>query len=247
MKQKIIAFVGLCLAVILWLMYPVSGVPILEYHQVLDDQELYSIDSREFEEQMKYLADHHYTAISLQELADGLEGKIALPAKPVVITFDDGYRDNLTNALPIMEKYDMKATVFVIPHDVGTQDYLDWDEIREMQMRGTEIQSHTMNHVALPDISFEQCLSEVVESKAVIETQIGGSVGFLSYPFGKYNSEVVQALQEAGYRGGCTGHPGFNAPGQNLFQLKRVNIPRPKFGLWEFKLRMLKATIYSKL
>lgn len=73
-------------------------------------------------------------------------GKMELPAKPVILTFDDGYEDNYTEMLPILEEYGMKATVYVITNQIGQPGYLTWDQLRAMQVRGIEIGSHTANH-----------------------------------------------------------------------------------------------------
>lgn len=230
----------------IWLVYP-AGVPILAYHMVSDEPEIYSVDSRDFETQMSYLAAQGYTAISLAELFDATGGKARLPAKPVVITFDDGYEDNYSQALPIMEKYGMKATVFVIAGSVGQPGYLSWQQIQEMHNRHTEIGSHTMTHMALNELSPAERRQEIVDSKILLEQHLGTPVEFLAYPYGQFDTAIQEILREAGYRGACSGIAGFNLKGGNAYALKWVNIPRPQYGLWEFRLRLLRANVYSKL
>ncbi|MBP1763545.1 MAG: polysaccharide deacetylase [Firmicutes bacterium] len=220
------------------------GVPILAYHMVGSEEDRYSVSAEEFDRQMDYFAKKGYTAVSLQELADGFAGKIVLPPKPVVITFDDGYNDNYLIALPIMEKHGMKGTVFVVAGQVGQGQYLSWDQIRALQERGTEIGSHTMSHVALSDSDKAGQYREVAESKQLLERELGLPVAFLAYPYGKFTAETVSALQAAGYRGACAGTPGLNAPGSDLYRLHRVNVPKPRFGLWELRVRLLRAEIY---
>ncbi|SDF68630.1 polysaccharide deacetylase family protein [Sporolituus thermophilus] len=230
-----------------WLLAPAGGVPILAYHMVDPAPEVYSVDPAAFEEQMRYLAREGYTAISLAELLDGLAGKRALPAKPIVITFDDGYRDNYTVALPILEKYNFKATVFVIAGQVGRSGYLTWEEIKDMQRRHVEIGSHTLSHAALTALTLPERQREIGLSKQMLERHLGTPVEFLAYPYGKFDPALFPLLQEAGYRGACSGIAGLNFQGDNAYRLKRVNIPRPRYGLWEFKLRLLRAHIYAKL
>ena len=111
--------VGLALVLLLglgWLFNyvskPAQGMPILLYHMVNDGKSSYAITPTEFEEQMKYLKEEGYTTISLLEYVKARKGKLNLPEKPLVISFDDGYLDNYTVALPIMKKYDFKGTVF---------------------------------------------------------------------------------------------------------------------------------------
>lgn len=234
------------LLVILWLLAPGTGVPILAYHQVSNAAEVYSVDPEDFEQQMQYLANHGYTAISLSELFAARNGTRPLPEKPVIITFDDGYADNYLTALPIMEKYRMKSTVFIITSQVGQPEYMTWEQIREMQARTTEIASHTHSHVALNEISQAMVAEEFRRSKQLLEENLHQPVEFLAYPFGQYNEHAIAALQQAGYRGACTGLPGLGTTTGDAYQLKRVNVPRSKYGLWEFRLRLLRAQLYAK-
>ncbi len=235
------------LLISLWLLAPGAGVPILAYHQVSNVPEMYSIDPGEFEQHMQYLADHGYTAISLSELFAAKSGDKPLPKKPVIITFDDGYADNYLTALPIMEKYRMKGTVFIITGQVGQPEYMTWEQIRVMQAKKTEIGSHTHNHVVLTEIRQSQLQDELVRSKQILETNLGQPVEFLAYPYGQFNQHTVAAMKQAGYTGACTGLPGLGTTAGDAYQLKRVNIPRPKYGLWEFRLRLIRAQIYAKL
>ncbi|MCX7781191.1 MAG: polysaccharide deacetylase family protein [Negativicutes bacterium] len=240
----ILALAGVSIG--LWLLYSVDGVPILAYHRVSDEDEIYSISPAEFERQMKYLQEHGYTAISLAEMYDAFAGKGSMPAKPVVITFDDGYKDNYLTALPIMEKYRMKATVFVIAGQVGEPAYLTWEQIREMQRRHTEIGSHTLSHVALSEVAAGEQEMEIRTSKAVLEENLKIPVEFLAYPFGKFMPAHFDMLRQAGYRGACTGLAGLNHAGGNSYALKRINIPRPRYGMAEFRLRLLRANIFFR-
>jgi peptidoglycan/xylan/chitin deacetylase (PgdA/CDA1 family) len=252
-KQKFLAAMVICVAVVLgtlWVRVGMQGVPILAYHMVqfpVDiDDELYSISPEEFAEQLAYLKNAGYHSVSLHDVFAAQEGQGKLPDKPIVLTFDDGYEDNYTQALPIMEKYGFHGTEFVIVNSVGQSDYLSWDEIRAMQQRHTEIGSHTLNHVALHDAALPEKQQEIADSKRLIEDQIGRQVEFFAYPYGSYDQEAFTLLQAAGYRGACTGVSGYNLPGDTQpYRLKRVNIPHPRFGLWEFKLRLWKALLFS--
>lgn len=231
-----------------WLVWwPAAGAPILAYHQVSPADEIYSVTADQFEEQMSYLQQQGYTPIDLQQLSDHFDGKMSLPDKPIIITFDDGYEDNLLAALPIMEKYNMRSTVFIATSLVGTPDYLSWQQIAEMQARNTEIGSHTMTHVGLGSVSTDQQRLEIVGSKAALEQHLGKPIYFFAYPYGQFTPITQQLLREAGYRGACSGIAGLNNKGVDVYALKRVNVPHPKYGLWEFRLRLLRANMYSKL
>lgn len=246
--NKVVAFgvsVVLCLAI--WLALPTAGVPILAYHQVSEIDEIYSVSGKQFEEQMSYLSSNGYTAISLGDLFAVYEGKATLPNKPIIITFDDGYEDNLLAALPIMEKYHMRATIFVASGLVGTTEYLSWQQILELQEKNTEIGSHTMSHLGLSSLTPEQQQREIVDSKTLLEQHISRPVLFLAYPYGAFSPVTEQLLKEAGYKGACSGIPGLNHKEGDVYALKRVNVPRPKYGLLEFRVRLLRAHLYSKL
>jgi len=254
-KQKILLIVVVCLALALdtlWSRVGTQGVPILAYHQVTseivddEDEMHYSVSPEEFAEQLNYLKNKGYQSVSLHDVFEAREGRAQLPAKPIVLTFDDGYKDNYTVALPIMEQYGFSGTVFIIVNSVGESEYLSWDEIRAMQQRHTEIGSHTLNHVSLRDTPLPEKRQEIAESKQLIENQIGQRVEFFAYPYGSYDQESFSLLRSAGYRGACAGIAGYNLPGDNLpYRLKRVNIPRPRFGLLEFKLRLWRALLVS--
>jgi len=241
------AAAALLLAAAIWLAWPAAGVPILTYHKVGDTEEAYSVAPAAFERQMGHLAAAGYTAVSLADLADYMAGGKTLPAKPVVITFDDGYADNFTAALPILEKHGMKATVFIITDFVGQEGYMTWEQVRALQARGMEIGSHTLAHRALTSLPPAERQRDVRASKEALEWRLGRPAAFLSYPFGEYDAAMFAILQQAGYRGACTTAPGLNKPGDNLYALKRINIHRSRLGMWEFRLRLLRANVYGKL
>jgi len=230
-----------------WIVWPTTGVPILAYHQVSEEDDIYSVTGEQFEEQMKYLQENGYHAISLEDLFKSYQGQVKLPGKPVIITFDDGYEDNYLTALPIMEKYGMRATVFVVPSLVGTTEYLSWQQVKALVERHTEIGSHTMSHVALNEISPEEQRHEIEDSKRVLEQHISKPVVFFAYPYGQFTATTQQILREAGYQGACSGIAGLNPNSTDAYALKRINVPHPKYGLWEFRLRLFRAHLYNKL
>jgi peptidoglycan/xylan/chitin deacetylase (PgdA/CDA1 family) len=230
-----------------WVLYPAAGVPILAYHKVSETDEVYSVPPAEFEEQMRYLAEHGYTAVSLTELAGHMTAGRPLPEKPVVITFDDGYANNYHDALPIMARHGMKATVFIVSDYMGQQPYLTWDEVRALAAAGTEIGSHTLGHRPLTDLPPAERLRDVTASKEGIEWRLKKPVYFLAYPFGQFDDETIAILRQAGFKGACGGRIGLNKPGDNLYALKRISVSRSQWGLIDFRLRLIRANVYSKL
>jgi peptidoglycan/xylan/chitin deacetylase (PgdA/CDA1 family) len=249
LKRKVSAAAGLVLALLIlaWVTMPRGYVPILAYHMVNDvrvDNE-YCMTTSQFDEQMKYLSEEGYTAISMREFFEARGGKRTLPDKPVIITFDDGYKDNLTEAQPILEKYGMKGTVFVATGLVDTDWYLTPAEIKELSDRGMEIGSHTVSHVPMTgDVDIHK---ELGISRMWLEQTTGKPCIFFAYPFGAYNDKIQKDIQAYGYWGSVTGDSGYNDFDVPRHQLKRVNMPKITNGLTEFKNRLRYAYLRTWL
>lgn len=234
-------FIGL-----VWFLFGTPiGVPILMYHKISNDDNIYSIRPELFDRQMQYLAENGFTAISLPQLANSLAGKSVLPAKPVVITFDDGYEDNFTTALPILEKYGLRAAVFIAVNRVGQPGYLSWEQIQLMQARNTDIGSHTLSHTALTALSPAQWEQEIQNSKLELEQRLRKPVTFLAYPHGKFSPAMFDYLKRVGYNGAFSGITGLNLKDTSLYELKRISILGPNPDLWRFRLQLAKANIAS--
>ncbi len=184
-------------------------VPILMYHYIGNnpnpaDKERYalSVTPDNFTAQMKYLADNHYSTITLDTLYPALEGKISLPPKPVIITFDDGYEDLFYNAFPILLQYHLRATSFIPTGLINQGYYLTWTQIKQMQKSGLiTFEAHSVHHYQLTSLSGSALKEEIVGSKEQLEQELGVPVNFFAYPYGTYNSRVVQALKNAGFVG----------------------------------------------
>ena len=202
-------------------------VLVLNYHMVNPMVISLAIDPTDFEWQMKYLVDHGYHTISTDELYDFMEGKGALPDRPVLITFDDGYVDNYTNAYPILKKYNLKATIFIVTGFVSSRKgYLTWDQLREMEQHGIMAQSHTVTHARLPELPDERIREELVESKRTAEAELGHPIDFIAYPTGVHDLHIVSIAKEAGYRGGFTVKYGNVDRSSNVYALERVPVFR---------------------
>ena len=228
-----------------------EGFPILEYHMVQEkdpeDAFAYNVPPQDFEEQLDYLQEQGYTAISLRDYLRAKKGLQELPAKPIVLTFDDGYESNYLELLPILERHGMKATVFMVANNIGKEHYLRWWQLKEMEERGIEIGSHTSNHLPLTEMSIEEAREEVKLSKLLMEWNGMKTIYTLSYPNGRYTEEMAQMLKEEEYLAAVTGDAGLNTFATNPYQLQRINIPHPVFGLTEFKWRLLKGRIFTQL
>ena len=255
-RWMMLAFAGigvLVAAVFVWLMLAPrpEGFPILEYHKVSDEAMEenweYSVPAEEFRKQLDYLQSEGYTTITALDYMKARKGKMELPEKPVILTFDDGYADNYEIMLPILEEHGMKAVVYMVTNDIGQKGYLTWDQLREMQTRGVEIGSHTANHLPLTTLPAEERTDELRLSKLLMEWNGIRTVFSFSYPNGAYDAELTELLQKEEYLTAVTGDAGLNTFQTNPYLLQRVNIPRPHFGLWEFRWRLLKAEWMAKL
>lgn len=228
-----------------------DGVLVLEYHLVdsgpVDAEGLaYTVPPEEFAAQLDVLQREGYTAITMLDYMKARKGKAVLPAKPVILTFDDGYEDNYTEMLPILEAHGMKAVVYMVTNDIGQTGYLTWDELRDMQARGIEIGSHTANHLPLTQMDPEQREKEVRDSKLLLEWNGISTVYSFSYPNGAYDDSMPEMLRRQNYLTAVTGDAGINTFATNPYELQRVNIPRPRFGLAEFRLRLWKAELMTR-
>ncbi len=210
----------------------VVTIPVLMYHYIRvnpvkeDMAGFYlSVTPQDFDIQMKYLVDHGYTSITLDDFLSALLQTKALPEKPILITFDDGYRDAYTDAFPILKKYGLKAVNFIPTTFVDTPRYLTWDMIKEMYTSGVFLfASHTMTHLSLTSVSNETALHELVESKKILEEKLGTSIQWFAYPYGHMDQRVAQLVKEAGYFGAFGTNEGLEQSSEYIYSLPRVRI-----------------------
>lgn len=228
-----------------------DGFPILEYHTITDtpdvDSVRYNVTPDELAAQLDYLAQNGYTTITMLDFIEAKNGRFVMPDKPIMLTFDDGYEDNYINLLPMLEQRNMKAVVYVIANQIGQKGYLTFDQLKDMQTRGIEIGNHTADHIALDELSRDEIVYEVRDSKIYLEWSGVNTIYSLSYPNGKYNADIIKILEQENYFTAVTGDAGLNNFETNQFKMHRVNIPQPRLGLFEFRLRLLKAKIAAKL
>ncbi len=203
-----------------------TPIPILMYHSVAYEKnnEL-RIPKEKFREQMKYLKDDGFTPISLNQLYDSIVFKEALPPKPIVLTFDDGYVDNYTNAFPVLKEFGFKATVFVITSGIDDNKYyMSSEQLKEMDKNGFDVESHTVSHNELNKMPHDQQKNELQGSKTKLETILGRPVTYLAYPLGKFNEDTISALQETGYTMALTTVDGLAQGSNGIYKLKRIYV-----------------------
>jgi len=207
-------------------------VPVLMYHQTRinpspNDPVLaaLSVNPADLEQQLIFFSTHNYHTITLDQLFDGLNGKTSLPENPVVLTFDDGYRNFYENAFPLLKKYNMKATQFVITKVVDLPAYLTWGQILEMDKSGlVEFGAHTRHHPNLPDISKADIVDEIKGSKADLEQRLKKPVNWFAYPYGSYSTFIMQAVADAGFKGAASTVYGTIQTKDGLFLFPRIMV-----------------------
>ena len=207
-------------------------VPILLYHYVEDNTDerdflRTSMATRPyfFEIQMKYLSFSGYTAISPSDLKSAFDGDTNLPEKPVIISFDDGFRDYYYNAFPVLKKYNLHAIVYMIANHIGRSGNLTVEMLREMVDSGVfELGSHTLNHVWLSQVGQGEARREIFESKKVLSDIFNYPVKHFAYPGGFEAPWVVNLVREAGYETAVTTKMGIIQTPDKILSLKRVRV-----------------------
>jgi peptidoglycan/xylan/chitin deacetylase (PgdA/CDA1 family) len=210
-------------------------VPILMYHYISvppSDADKYRIDlsvtPASLDAQFDWLSNEGYHAILFSDLAEYLRtGVPALPPKPIVITFDDGYEDNYHNALPILKKYKFPATFFIITGfvDENRTGYMNWNQVEDLAIEGMEIGSHSMDHPDLRERTRAFLNTEIAGSKALIESRIGSPVKSFCYPSGKYDARVLDVLRTSGYLAAAATDPqGMRQSTDDIYEMQRIRI-----------------------
>lgn len=230
------------------------AIPILAYHKVDPRRELgvTSLSPKRFEKQIRFLRHEGYTSISPQLLISNVSDTAAL-AKPVLITFDDGYEGIYNHVYPILKEYAFTAIIFVTTGYVGKDNswdsspgprfrHLSWAQIKEMAHGGVWFGSHGVNHAFLTKQSDSAARYEIEASKKELEDKLGTPIHFFSYPYGDYDDRIMNFVQEAGYKAAFSSRPEFFKGGyangcETAYALPRVAIYLLD-NMWSFKAKL---------
>lgn len=228
----------------------VSDMPrvmVLNYHQISDRFHSLAVSPADFSAQLEFLKKNNYNSITPDDLYNAMESGATLPENPVLITFDDGYEDNFINAYPLLEKYNFKATIFVVTSFIGKKkNYLTWEQVKKLDAEGYSIESHTVTHRSMTDLSDDDLRYELTESKAKLEEELGHAIDYIAYPTGTYNLHIAQLVKEAGYKAAFTIKYG-NADGMsNVYAIERVPIFHTENTMRDFYERIRYTPIFSK-
>lgn len=182
-------------------------VPILCYHNIKDFSasagemtKTYSVKPAAFAEQMKALSDAGYQSILPDQLYDYLAHNKALPAKPVMITFDDTRGEQYSIGAAEMKKYNFKGVFFVMTVSINRPNYLSSAEIKELSDAGNTVAAHTWDHHMVTKYAGEDWNTQLVKPKAKLEEIIGKPITYFAYPFGLWNKEAIPEIKKSGYK-----------------------------------------------
>lgn len=206
-------------------------IPILMYHDLAKRQagdklkDSYTLAEADFLAHMEYLSSNGYRPILADDCYRSLQDpSVKLPEKGVIITFDDGHESNLTIAVPILKRYNFRASFFITTDRIGTPGYMDPAQLRELKKAGMSVQSHAKTHLFLNELSEDALAHELVESKKVLEGILKTDVRFLSFPGGRYNRAVLEHAKQAGYLACFSSTPFYFTRLENLLLIGRCAI-----------------------
>jgi peptidoglycan/xylan/chitin deacetylase (PgdA/CDA1 family) len=217
---------------------------VLMYHKVNDvTPNPTTVPTAVFAEQMELLAELGYVPVTLEHVRDHYLHGTPLPQGAVLITFDDGYRDNLRNALPILQEHGYPAVIFVpigfldgdlpLPHEEALRalgvrnETVDWSELAELEAGGVRVESHGIGHRPVSELELAEAAREIALSKLRLEERLGRPVeayAFVKGSLADYRPEHVSLVQQAGYSLAFTSVSGANGPRSDRYRLRRYNV-----------------------
>jgi len=208
-------------------------VPILMYHYISEppaDADIYrkdlSVPPARFESHLRYLQEHGYRVITLDDLLAFLAYGKPLPDRPVILTFDDGYEDNYTHAFPLLRQYGMVGHFFIISDFVNQRrsGYMTWPQIEEMAAAGQRIGSHSRDHPDLKGKSVDYLVWQALGGLEAIQEHVGYHPRWISYPAGSYDDQTIAVYRSAHYWGGLSTEQGATHTLEQIFALRRVRV-----------------------
>ncbi len=204
-----------------------AAVPILMYHQIAApprgrrNTSLY-VPPALFAEHVRALAKAGYTAVTLRQAWDHWHTGRQLPARPVVLSFDDGYRSQYTDALPVLKRRRWPGVLNLTTGTLRGYPRLHRVHVRRMIAAGWQLDAHTVSHPDLTKVDDATLAEEVAGSRAAIRERFGVTAEFFCYPYGRFDARVVEAVRQAGFLGATTTRPGLASADDDAFALDRV-------------------------
>jgi len=198
--------------------------------------ERYRVTPELFSDQLAVLYRAGYRTIGIHDWIRAIEGDEPLSGKPIILTFDDGYRDFLTDAMPLLRVHGFSATVFLVAERIGgisdwdaeygeSAPLLSWDEVRALQEAGVDFGCHSSLHRPLTGMHLGELTEDIVRARAILEEGLGTPVTTLAYPYGMVNEFVREIVADLGFRAALTCEPGISRLGDDLLRLRRIEVP----------------------
>lgn len=225
-------------------------IPILSYHSINNNICPLSLNTKEFEKQLIFLKKNNYKSIYFNEID-------LLQQNQCVITFDDGYKDLIINALPLLKKYNFKAICYIVANNIGKtntwdsknnlilkKDLMSIIDIQEWLKNGMSIGSHSFNHLDLTRLNKEDLKFQLSNSKFFLEDIIGNEIKSFCYPYGKYNNNVIKEVEYEYSNAVTTNRSRYNIKKHSKFLIPRIDMGK-KLSL--FKLYLKIQTIYEDI
>ena len=218
-------------------------IPILMYHKIDAcpagaKVPHHYVHPARFSAHLRALTSFGFQTTTLSGAVSMLNGNLAQTKKPIVLTFDDGYENFVSKAVPAMLNTKATGTVFVVTGQFGGTNAWDTalgdvpeslmtaEDIVKVAAMGFEIGSHSVNHARLATVAPEVAHREIVDSKRAIGTLLGKEPDVFCYPYGSYTDDVLHAVEQAGYSAACSVEKGWNDANTDRFRMKRVNVRR---------------------
>lgn len=228
-------------------------IPVIVYHHIGTPRQTMSSADKSFfieaewlEKHLQYLQEHGFTTIHFSDIAAYFNDGTPLPEHPVIISFDDGWKNNFTRAFPLLQKYNMTATAFIPTNLVGKGtgpgtlgERMTWDDIAALRDAGWEIGSHTLWHPYLTKT--KRAREEIFDSKKALEEKLGITVTTFAYPFGVYNASIEQLVKDAGYTTARSFSTGNGVTKENIFHIPTVRV-YANIGLERWKNQLFEGT-----
>lgn len=250
-------------------------VPVLMYHHVNPHKgDMVTVTPTTFERQMEYLHEAGFKTLTLDELLSYIKGDMVLQQKAVVVTFDDGWLDNYIYAFPVLKKYNVHASVFIVTDIIerasrgggkppavvpthresklvmqqgeGHLVFLNWDITTEMARSGlVDFYSHAKTHASCDFLSEPELSEELQTSKHVIEERLKKPCPFLCWPFGRYTTFAIAIAKKVGYSAAFTTNHGIVTPGSDPFAIKRI-VVKDDVGWFKSKMRIYTNMFFAE-
>ena len=216
------------------------SVPILMYHQIARRSpagfEKFVVSPAAFARQMQWLAWRGHATIGLDLLLDAREGRAALPPRPILVTFDDGFQECVDHAVPVLRAHGFSAIFYLVTGCMGATSrwlrpvlgfelpIMSWSSARALLDAGFDCGAHTVSHPHLTSLSADASRQELADARAALEAELGRPVRHLAYPFGSYDAGVRAGAQEVGYRSACSVRIGLSGAADDRLALHRVPV-----------------------